>query len=223
MHIAWSFLYGVLKKYTATNLSVSRCVTLPPFSLFTRQVLPPGNATAVNQKDMNRFFFDNWQSSARIALMTVLAYVVLIGILRASGKRTLAKMNAFDFIITIALGSAFATVCLDKKIALFDGALVFLLLVGLQYIISWLSVRSPFVRRLVTSRPTLLVYQGEILHAALKKERVSIDELHAAIRSSSTSDIESIAAVVFETTGDITVIEKLQEPNAALLKGVARK
>ncbi len=74
---------------------------------------------------MENYFFDNWESIARTLTITISAYLILIFFLRVSGKRTLSKMNAFDFIITIALGSCLATVALNKEVALADGALVF--------------------------------------------------------------------------------------------------
>ena len=90
---------------------------------------------------MTKLFFDSWESILRTGVTTILAYSCRILLLRISGKRTLSKMNAFDFIVTIALGSILATVLLNKSVALADGVLAFLLLIFLQYIITWLSVR----------------------------------------------------------------------------------
>lgn len=88
---------------------------------------------------MTKIFFDNWESLYRTFFITIMAYFALIFLLRISGKRSLSKMNAFDFIITVALGSTLATVLLNKSVALADGVLAFALLIGLQYIITfWL-------------------------------------------------------------------------------------
>ena len=81
-------------------------------------------------------------------------------LLRVSGKRTLTKMNAFDLVVTVALGSTLATVLLTKSVALAEGLTAFVLLIFLQFVLTWLSVRSRAVSRLVKSEPTLLVYQG---------------------------------------------------------------
>lgn len=74
---------------------------------------------------MKNIFFDSWESIFRTTVITILAYVLLIFLLRVSGKRTLSKMNAFDFIVTIALGSTLATVMLNKNVAFADGILAF--------------------------------------------------------------------------------------------------
>ena len=81
-------------------------------------------------------------------------------LLRVSGKRTLTKMNAFDLVVTVALGSTLATVLLTKSVAQAEGLTAFVLLIFLQFVLTWLSVRSRAVSRLVKSEPTLLVYQG---------------------------------------------------------------
>ena len=86
--------------------------------------------------------------------------MVLLLLLRVSGKRTLTKMNAFDLVVTVALGSTLATVMLTKSVALAEGLTAFVLLIFLQFVLTWLFVRSQAASRLVKSEPTLLVYQG---------------------------------------------------------------
>lgn len=156
---------------------------------------------------MDKIFFDTWESLLRTFIITVLAYFALIAMLRISGKRTLTQMNAFDFIVTIALGSAFATVTLNKEVVLADGVLVLGLLIGLQYIITWLSVRYKSINSLITGRPTLLAYNGELYQDILKKQRVTNDEVEEALRKHGLTDIKDTKAVLLETAGNISVIK----------------
>ena len=97
--------------------------------------------------------FDSWAELGRVPLVGTLAYVALVAILRISGKRTLTKLNVFDLVVTVALGSTLATVLLSKSVALAEGVLAMVLLVFLQFLITWLSVRSPGFRDLVKSGP----------------------------------------------------------------------
>ena len=157
---------------------------------------------------MEKLWFDNWDSIFRTLIITILAYIAMVFILRASGKRTLSKMNAFDFIVTIALGSSLATVALNKSIALADGVLAFFLFIFLQYGITWLSVRIKFVKKLVTSQPALLLYDGKVINGALKKERITIEEIYVAARNKGIADLNEVAAIVLETTGELTIIPK---------------
>jgi len=89
------------------------------------------------------------------------------------GKRTLSKMNAFDLVVTVAFGSTLATVLLSKDAALADGVVAFMLLIGLQYAIAWLSMRSLWVENLIRAEPSLLYLHGRFLHEALKKLNAS--------------------------------------------------
>ncbi|MCO6149427.1 DUF421 domain-containing protein [Flavobacterium sp. NRK1] len=157
---------------------------------------------------MDKIFFDTWESLLRTFIITILSYIALVAMLRISGKRTLTQMNAFDFIITIALGSAFATVTLNKDVVLADGLLVLALLILLQYIITWLSVRYKYVNNLITNKPALLAYNGNIYDDTLIKERITYDELEEALRKSGITDISGTRAVILETAGNITVITK---------------
>lgn len=78
-------------------------------------------------------FFDSWSDIERTLVVGVLAYLGLVFFLRVSGKRTLSKMDAFDFVITTALGSTLAQVVLSKDVALLKGLLAFALLIDDRY------------------------------------------------------------------------------------------
>jgi hypothetical protein len=113
-------------------------------------------------------FFDGWADLGRIAVIGTLAYFGLVALIRVTGKRTLSKMNAFDLIVTVALGSTLATVLLSKDVALLEGLLALALLCGLQYLVAFLSVRSKRFRAVIKSKPRLLFADGEFLQAALR-------------------------------------------------------
>jgi len=66
-------------------------------------------------------FFNDWDDLGRVVAAGVLACIGLIVLLRVSGKRTLAKINAFDLVVTVALGSILATILLTKDVALAGG------------------------------------------------------------------------------------------------------
>jgi uncharacterized membrane protein YcaP (DUF421 family) len=150
--------------------------------------------------------FDGWSGPLRVILVGTLAYVGLIVALRATGKRTLSKMNAFDLIVTVALGSTLAAILLDRTVPLLDGLTALGLLVGLQYLITWGSVRSATLRRLVKSEPTLLVRDGAFLKDAMHRTRVTQDEVEAALRQHGHEDISAIRLVVLETDGSLSVV-----------------
>lgn len=90
---------------------------------------------------MEAIFFNGWFALLRTAVVGVLAYAALVLFLRVSGKRTLAKMNAFDLVVTVSLGSTLATINLSANVALAQGLLALALLIALQFVMTW-SIRS---------------------------------------------------------------------------------
>lgn len=152
-------------------------------------------------------FFNGWGSLLRTLVIGALAYVVLVVMLRVSGKRTLAKLNSFDLIVTVALGSTLATVLLSKDVALAEGCVAFGSLILLQLAIAWLSVRVKWARRLARAEPTLLFRQGEFLPERMKRARVTESEVMQALRSSGTLALEDVAGVVLETNGSFSVVK----------------
>lgn len=153
-------------------------------------------------------FFDSWSGLVRVVVVGLAAYVTLIVMLRLSGKRTLGKMNAFDLVVTVALGSTLATVLLSRSVPLADGLVGLALLIGLQYSITWLSVRSTWVKALVKSEPTLLVRDGTCLLGAMRRQRVTRDEVESAAREHGLIDIGDAAFIVLETDGTLSVVER---------------
>jgi len=162
-------------------------------------------------------FFDSWEGLARVLIVGALAYAGLVAILRVSGKRTLAKMNAFDLVVTVALGSTLATILLSKDVALAEGLLALGLLVLLQLAVAWTSVRSRTLRSLVKSEPRLLLVDGHLDDAALRDERVTAGEVQAAVRGAGLGDLGDVAAVVLETDGSFSVIGRSQAGNRTAL------
>jgi len=153
-------------------------------------------------------FFDTWSELGRICIVGVLAYVAVIVFLRVSGNRTLAKMNAFDFIVTVALGSTLATILLSKEVSLTEGLVALAMLIGLQFAITWLSVRLPLVDGLVKSEARLLLLRGDFLPDAMRRARVVEGEILAAVRGDGIASLDDVEAVVLETDGSFSVVPR---------------
>lgn len=151
-------------------------------------------------------FFSSWPDLLRTLVVGPLGYVSLLLFLRIAGKRSLSKLNAFDLVITVSLGSALATMFLSKDVTLADGALALGVLLGLQFAVSWSQLRFPAVRRLIKSEPRLLLYDGVLLDEALRDERVVRSEIFQVMRTSGFSSVADIHSIVLETDGTFSVM-----------------
>jgi uncharacterized membrane protein YcaP (DUF421 family) len=151
-------------------------------------------------------FFDDFQGLIRVFVISIVAYAALVVFLRISGKRTLTKLNAFDLVVTVALGSMLATIVLSKDVALAEGMLALFMLIALQFVVTWLSVHMDGFLKAVKSEPRVLVRHGEWIDRAMKDERVNRKEVLAAVRAEGKIGIEGIGAVILETDGSLSVI-----------------
>ena len=174
-------------------------------------------------KGMVMTWFESWSSLGRVALTGIIAYAVLVLFLRLVGKRALSKLNAFDLVVTVALGSTLASLLLSRETALADGLLALGLLLALQYSVAWLAFRSRRFRTWVKNEPAMLFYRGDFLDSALRSERITRDEVLAAVRAQGIEDLEDLRAVVLETDGTIAVVRAARQvPARSSLEPVPR-
>ncbi len=165
-------------------------------------------------------WFDSWADIVRVVAVGSAAYATVIFILRLTGKRTLAKLNAFDLVVTVAVGSTLATILLNSDVSFVAGVTALALLAALQFLAATISSRLRAGRSVLTARPTLLVSQGRFRHDALNAQRVSVDEIRQAIRAAGQGDVRQVAAVILESDGSLSVITVDKVGDWSALAGV---
>ena len=151
-------------------------------------------------------WFDSWSAVLRIVLVGAASYAALVLLLRLGGKRVLAKLNAFDLVVTVALGSMLASAVLSKDIRFVDALVGMMLLIGAQWLVTRVTTSLPGSRHFVNAEPTLVVRDGELLDDALSGTRLTRSEIAQAVRSTGRGDLEDVAAVVLEPDGTLSVI-----------------
>ena len=164
--------------------------------------------------------FSDLNPFIEVPIAGTITYIAIIIMLRLSGKRTLAKWNSFDFVVTIAFGSILASALLSTQDVFGKSILAFALLVIFQFVITWISVRSSVIQKLIKSEPSLLLYRGEMQHDVMKKQRIAEGEILAALRNSGVSAIEDADAVILETDGSFSVLQNIDSSSASALRDV---
>lgn len=157
--------------------------------------------------------FTSWDSLLRILTTGFFSYVALVLMLKISGSRTLSKMNSFDFIVTIAMGSTLSSALLQKSVSIADSVFALGLLIVLQYLITRFSVESKAVNQFFKSEPQLLFLNGMFLRDSMHKERVTTEEILAAMREESINNLDEVEAVILETNGKLSAIKKSNSVN----------
>lgn len=168
-------------------------------------------------------FFDGWNGLVRTIIAALVAYAGLVLVLRVSGKRTLSKLNAFDLVVTVALGSTLATILLSADVSLAEGLVALSVLVALQWIVTRTSIGWPGFKRMIRSEPRLLLEDGEFLEKAMNDERVTRSEVAEAVRNEGFGDLSDVAAVVLETDGSMSVISREKAGNRSALRSLAKR
>lgn len=152
--------------------------------------------------------FDGFEPLARVAIVGSAAYIALVLMLRISGKRTLSKLNAFDLVVTVAIGSTLATTLLSRDVALAEGIAALALLIVLQFLVSSSSVRWSAVAGVVKSEPRLVARAGRPLTDAMRSERLTEPELEAAARQAGCPSVAATEAIILETDGSLSVVAR---------------
>lgn len=143
-----------------------------------------------------------------LLIRTVLTYVFLLLIMRLMGKRQLGELEMTDLVITLLL-SEIATVALtDPNKPLFHAAIPVATLALLEVLTSFLSLKLPKFKALLSPKPAILVYNGKVDRTQLQKARVSLDELMCELRQKDVSDIDQVQYAIIESSGKISVIKK---------------
>ncbi|MBM2577250.1 DUF421 domain-containing protein [Jannaschia sp. Os4] len=131
---------------------------------------------------------------------------ILLGVVRLTGLRSFAKMSAYDFAVTVAVGSILASVILDPATGWWMGALALAGLLGMQVVIGLIRARVPDAQRWIDNEPVVLLRDGVPDEAAMRAARVSADDLRQKLRQAGCAAFDDAALVVMETTGDVSVL-----------------
>jgi len=157
---------------------------------------------------MEMVFFDNIDKLGRIVLTTVMVYVLIVLVTKASGKRSTSQLNNFDWIVTVMIGSLGASTILLKNIPFIEGVSSILVLYLLQFLVTKYASISPQFSSVILSDPRIVFYQGQFLPEAMRAERLTRQEIECAMRAEGINNFDDIEAVVFESDAKLSVIPK---------------
>ena len=138
-------------------------------------------------------------------LRTLLLYLVLILAVRLMGKRQIGEMEPAEFVVTMLVANLAAIPMQDGAIPLYSGLVPMLTVLGLELVLSGISLRSVPIRRLLCGKPVILIDNGKILQENLRKTRITLDELTGHLREKDVLDIRTVQFAILETNGNLSV------------------
>lgn len=140
-------------------------------------------------------------------------YLLVLIVMRLMGKREISQMQPFELVIAIMIADLASVPMADTGIPIFNGIIPILTLLAFQLIISAINLKSITLRAVICGKPRILIYRGKIDEKALKKEKITINELQERLRQVNIFNIGDVEYAILETSGQISVIQKPEKRN----------
>ncbi len=146
---------------------------------------------------------------------TILLYLVLIAVVRLMGKRQIGQMEPSEFVVTMLVANLAAIPMQDGGIPLFSGFVPIVTVLGVELVLSALSMKNVRVRKILCGKPVILIENGNILQQNLKKTRITLDELTGHLREKDVLSLQSVQYAILETNGNLSVFPYPKEKPAS--------
>ena len=148
-------------------------------------------------------------------MRTIILYLILIAVIRLMGKRQVGQMEPTEFVVTMLIANLASIPMQDSALPLLSGVVPLLTVLGLELILSVLSMKSIPFRRLLCGKPVILIENGRILQENLRKTRVTLDELSGHLREKDVLDPSVVQFAILETNGNLSVFPYPKERPAS--------
>ena len=158
-------------------------------------------------------------------IRTIILYLVLIAVIRLMGKRQIGQMEPSEFVVTMLVANLAAIPMQDSGVPLYTGIVPLVTVLGVELVLSALSLRSIKIRKILCGKPVILIENGKIIQENLRKTRVTLDELTGHLREKDVLDLNAVQFAILETNGNLSVFPYPKErPASAKEAGIpARK
>lgn len=153
---------------------------------------------------------------AIVFLRTIIVFLVVVLSMRIMGKRQLGELELSEFVVSVLIADLASNPLQDIGVPLLNGLIPVITLLCCELLISALILRSIRARALLCGKPSMLVVDGVVNQAEMKKNRFTLDELTEELRNQSITDISKIKYAILETNGTLnTILFPAEQPVTA--------
>ena len=157
-----------------------------------------------------------------VLIRTIVLYLFIVAGIRLLGKHQIGQLEPSELVLTLIIADLASVPMQDNGIPLLDGLIPIVVLLALSSILSVLCTRSIQFRALLCGKPSIIVENGQVLEAELKKNRLTIDELMEELRIQGYADFKSIKFALLETNGQLSVLPfAAEKPATAAQMGIS--
>ncbi len=143
-----------------------------------------------------------------VVIRTILMYTTLIVAMRLMGKRQLGDLQPTELAVTIMLSDIAVIPLQEPGAPILSGIAPIALLVGLELLMSCIMLKAPRLARIITGNPVVVIRNGKPIWSALRRLRMTVEDLIDGLRELGYFNIEDIETGIVETNGKISVYLK---------------
>ena len=154
---------------------------------------------------------DFWEMIMR----TTFAFLVLLILARFMGKKQISQLTFFHYVTGITIGSIAADIAGESRTPFLNGIIAMIWWAVLTVLMSYIAFKSKKARIILDDQPTIVVYEGKIVEASLKKLRLHLNDLSMMLREQSIFSIKDVHYAILETNGQLSVLKKAGQEAAS--------
>ncbi|UOQ47325.1 DUF421 domain-containing protein [Gracilibacillus caseinilyticus] len=151
---------------------------------------------------------------------TIFYYFVVVIIFRLMGKREVGELSLLDIVVYIMIAEVAVLTIADLELSFTYGLIPMILLMIIQWMTAWISLKSPLFRAWFEGKPSIIIAQGKIDENEMKKNRFNFDDLLQQLREHGTESINDVAYAILEPSGKLSILEKNQNNVQPVIDGL---
>jgi len=144
------------------------------------------------------------------AISSIIAIITLFIFTRIMGKKQMAQLNFFDYVVGISIGSLAAEYAIVRAVYFVEGLTALSVFTLFSLVLSYIATKSYKGRKILDGSPSILIENGKILESNLNKAKININDLLEECRQKNIFDIAQVEFAILETSGRLSVLPKTQ-------------
>ncbi|MBQ2946294.1 MAG: DUF421 domain-containing protein [Bacilli bacterium] len=152
---------------------------------------------------------------------TLFMYFFIIFVYRLMGKKEVGQLSIVDLIVSILIAELIALSIQEDSKSIFISVVPILVLVGVQILISFITLKNDKLRYIIDGKPTIIIKNGKLNFTEMSKLRYSLDDLLTQLRLQGVKSIDKVKYAVLENNGDLSIFNDNSDyPLPLILDGV---
>ncbi|HEX6456403.1 MAG TPA: YetF domain-containing protein [Solirubrobacterales bacterium] len=145
-----------------------------------------------------------------IVIRATVIFAFLYLLMRMLGRRELSSLEPFDIILLVVIGDLVQQGVTQSDYSVTGALLAVSTIALLTVLVSWTNFRFRRLRPVLTGEPIVLVEDGEVIEANLRRQRLTVEEVESEARLEQITSLEDVRWAILETNGEISFVEKQQ-------------